>query len=231
MPRVTVFDPFISAPRSGFGRVAGGAALSLVLALGGASHAFAQSDYPPPPGQAPQAYQAPPPGYQAPQGYPPPQGYPQPQGYPAQQGYPPPQGYPAPQGYPPPPGYPPQAYAEELPPPPGAIWVGGPGQCLYGNGVVYWCAPGVVFDGFPPTWDFARYPVLSIGAGIIVDPIWFGGWRVGHPGFAFRGRVATDGERREFFAHRDEILRNAAAHGHDHPDYRGHRPDEHDHER
>jgi hypothetical protein len=83
--------------------------------------------------------------------------------------------------------------------------------------VVYWCAPGVVFDGFPPGWDFAAYPVYSFGPDIIVDPIWFGGWRVGHPGFAFRGRFATEGERAAFAAHRGEIIRNSAIHANVHP--------------
>jgi len=96
--------------------------------------------------------------------------------------------------------------------PPGAVWVGAPGECLYGNGAVYWCAPGVVFSGFPVGWDFARYPVRVFAPGIIVDPIWFGGWRRGHPGFAFRGRIATDVERRAYAEHRDEYIRNAVHH-------------------
>jgi hypothetical protein len=125
---------------------------------------------------------------------------------------PPPSDYP-----PPPPGYaPPPVYAEPVAPP-GAIWVGAPGQCLYGNGQVYWCAPGVVFDGFPPGWDFVRFPVFGFGPAIIVDPIWFGRWRVGHPRFAFHGRFATEGERRAFAAHRGEIIRNGAMHGGEHP--------------
>jgi hypothetical protein len=130
----------------------------------------------------------------------------------AQDQYPPPaQGqYP----YPPPEQgqytYPPPAYAQPVVPvaPPGAVWVGGPGECLYGAGAVYWCAPGVVFTGFPAGWDFRRYPVASIAPGILVDPIWFGGWRRSHPGFVFRGRVATDVERRGFLEHRQEIIRN-----------------------
>ena len=74
---------------------------------------------------------------------------------------------------------------------PGAVWVGDPGECLYANGAVYWCAPGVVFGGFPIGWDFGRYPVVSLAPGIVVDPIWFGGWRRSHPGFVFRGRLGT----------------------------------------
>jgi hypothetical protein len=135
--------------------------------------------------------------------------------------YPPPAAYPSPPGYPPPP-----AYAEAPPPPPGAVWVGAPGQCLYGNGQVYWCAPGVVFDGFPPEWDFVRFPVLAFGPEIIVDPIWFERWRVGHPGFAFRGRVATEGERRAFAEHRGEIIRNGALHAREVEAPRPRRPEE-----
>lgn len=123
---------------------------------------------------------------------PPPEGqyqYPPPQ---AQYPYPPPQA----QYYPPP----------EYPvPPPGAVWVGEPGECLYANGVVYWCAPGVIFTGFPVGWNYARYPVVSVAPGIVLDPIWFGGWRREHPGFVFRGRIATDFERRAFFEHRGEF--------------------------
>jgi hypothetical protein len=117
---------------------------------------------------------------------------------------------------PPPPQAPPGAYAEQPPAypepvaPPGAVWVGAPGECLYGNGSVYWCAPGVVFTGFPVGWDFGRYPVSVFGPGIIVDPIWFDGWRRGHPGFAFRGRIATEGERRAYADHRQEFIRNGA---------------------
>ena len=127
----------------------------------------------------------------------------------AQDQYPPP-----PPQAPPPgayPGYPP-AYAEPPAPvaPPGAIWVGAPGECLYGNGSVYWCAPGVVFSGFPVGWDFGRFPVNVFAPGIVVDPIWFGGWRRGHPGFAFRGRIATEGERRAYAEHRAEFIRNGA---------------------
>jgi hypothetical protein len=111
--------------------------------------------------------------------------------------------------YPAPPP-PPPVYAQPVvpEPPPGAVWVGAPGECLYGNGQVYWCAPGVVFAGFPPEWDFGRYPVFALAPEIVVDPVWFGGWRRGHPGFAFRGRIASAGESRAFFAHRDEIVRN-----------------------
>ena len=201
---------------SGLKRAVACAALGVAFGMVFSAPSSAQSDY--------QTQSPPPQAYPPPQGYqPPPQGYP-PQGYQAPQGYPPPQGYQA-QGYPPPPGYYPPAPAYE-PPPPGAVWVGAPGQCLYGNGAVYWCAPGVVFDGFPPGWDYARFPVLSFGPGIIVDPIWFGGWRVGHPGFAFRGRLATEGERQAFAAHRGEIIRNAAAQAHDHPGPRPGRPGE-----
>ncbi len=181
------------------GRGAAVAALALAFAGTMLSPALAQEQYQaaPPPDQ----YQnAPPPGqYQ----YPPPQ---------AQYQNPPPQ-Y---QNAPPPGQYPPQQYqyapapsAEYAEPvaPPGAIWVGAPGECLYGNGSVYWCAPGVVFTGFPAWWDFARYPVYGFGAGIVVDPIWFGGWRRGHPGFEFRGRLASEAERGAFFEHRQEIVR------------------------
>ncbi|MDE2474930.1 MAG: hypothetical protein KGO48_07785 [Alphaproteobacteria bacterium] len=115
--------------------------------------------------------------------------------------YPPPQAqypYPPPQAqYYPPPEYP--------VPPPGAMWIGEPGECLYANGVVYWCAPGVIFTGFPVGWNYARYPVVSVAPGIVLDPIWFGGWRREHPGFVFRGRIATDFERRAFFEHREEF--------------------------
>jgi hypothetical protein len=160
----------------------------------------AQGQYGPPP---PAQYGYPPPA-QGQYGYPPPAqdqyGYP-----------PPPQGQ---YGYPPPaPGQydypPPSAYGEPVAPP-GAVWVGGPGECLYSNGAVYWCAPGVVFSGFPVGWDFGRYPVVSIAPGIIVDPIWFGGWRRNHPGFVFRGRLGTEVERRAFLEHRQEIVRNGA---------------------
>jgi hypothetical protein len=127
--------------------------------------------------------------------------------------------YPPPPPQAPPPGAypaPPQAYAEPAYPepvaPPGAVWVGAPGECLYGNGSVYWCAPGVVFSGFPVGWDFGRYPVSVFGPGIIVDPIWFDGWRRGHPGFAFRGRIASEGERRAYADHRAEFIRNGARH-------------------
>jgi hypothetical protein len=129
-----------------------------------------------------------------------------------------PPAYPQAPAYPPPPGYPPPPAYDEPPappPPPGAVWVGAPGQCLYGNGMLYWCAPGVVFDGFPPGWDFAAFPVYGFGPEIIVDPFWFNGWRVGHPGFAFRGRFASEYERRDFAAHRGEIIRNGAVHAHD----------------
>jgi len=122
--------------------------------------------------------------------------------------------YPPPPPQAPPPGdypAPPPAYPEPVAPP-GAVWVGAPGECLYGNGSVYWCAPGVVFSGFPVGWDFGRYPVSVFGPGIIVDPIWFNGWRGGHPGFAFRGRFATDAERRAFADHRGEFIRNGARH-------------------
>jgi hypothetical protein len=130
----------------------------------------------------------------------------------AQDQYPPPaqEQYP----YPPPAQgqyqYPPPAYAQPVVPvaPPGAVWVGEPGECLYGARAVYWCAPGVVFTGFPVGWDFGRYPVVSIAPGIVVDPIWFGGWRRSHPGFVFRGRAATDVERRGFLERRQEIIRN-----------------------
>lgn len=148
--------------------------------LGIPSIALAQDQYPPPPAQ----YSYPPPA----QGQYPPAQYP----------YPPPAQY----GYPPP-----AAYAEPVAPP-GAVWVGEPGECLYAAGAVYWCAPGVVFTGFPAGWNFARYPVVSIAPGIVLDPIWFGGWRRDHPGFAFRGRIATEGERRDFVAHREEFIRN-----------------------
>jgi hypothetical protein len=130
---------------------------------------------------------------------------------------------------PPPPQAPPGAYPEYPPAypepvaPPGAVWVGAPGECLYGNGAVYWCAPGVVFSGFPVGWDFARFPVTVFAPGIVVDPLWFDGWRRGHPGFAFRGRIATEGERRAFAEHREEFIRNGARH----PGPRYGRPDEH----
>jgi hypothetical protein len=177
----------------------------------------------PPPGQG--QYGAPPPG-QGQYGYPPPAqgqyGYPPPAQ--DQYGYPPPAqgqyGYPPPAqgqyGYPPPVqgqyDYPPSSvYGDAFPEaPPGAMWVGGPGECLYSNGTVYWCAPGVVFTGFPVGWDFGRYPVVSIAPGIIVDPVWWGGWRRGHPGFVFRGRIGTDFERRAFLEHRQEIVRRGA---------------------
>jgi len=144
----------------------------------------------------------------------------------AQDQYPPPPPQaPPPGAYPPPPGdypAPPPAYPEPVAPP-GAVWVGAPGECLYGNGAVYWCAPGVVFSGFPVGWDFARFPVTVFAPGIVVDPIWFNGWRGAHPGFAFRGRIATDAERRAYAGHRDEFIRNAARHPG--PGYG--RPDEH----
>lgn len=160
-------------------KAAAGAALGLVFAVTVPYIAWAQDQYSPPPQEG--QYQYPPPQAQYP--YPPPQ---------AQYPNPPPQA----QYYPPP----------EYPvPPPGAMWVGEPGECLYANGVVYWCAPGVVFTGFPVGWNYARYPVVSIGPGIVLDPIWFGGWRREHPGFVFRGRIATDFERRAFFEHRGEI--------------------------
>jgi hypothetical protein len=116
---------------------------------------------------------------------------------------------------PPPPGAyaaPPPAYPEPPAPvaPPGAVWVGAPGECLYGNGAVYWCAPGVVFSGFPVGWDFVRFPVNFFAPGIVVDPFWFDGWRRGHPGFAFRSRIATEVERRAYAEHRAEFIRNAA---------------------
>ena len=158
---------------------------ALVLALGFSAGAFAQDQYAPPPqAQGPGAY------------------------YPAPQpGYPPP----AP-AYPQAPGYPPPAYAEAPAPvaPPGAVWVGAPGECLYANGSVYWCAPGVVFSGVPVGWDFGRCPVNVFAPGIVVDPFWFNGWRVGHPGFAFRGRIATDAERRAFADHRADFIRAGA---------------------
>lgn len=178
-----------------------GTALGLVFAVSVPYIACAQDQYPPPPqGQ----YQYPP----APQGqypYPPPQ---------AQYPYPPPQAQ-----YP----YPPPAYAEPVAPP-GAVWVGEPGECLYANGAVYWCAQGVVFPGFPVGWDFARYPVVSIAPGIVLDPIWFGGWRRTHPGFVFRGRVATDVERRAFLEHRTEIRDRARPRGN--PQERDRKPDD-----
>jgi hypothetical protein len=74
--------------------------------------------------------------------------------------------------------------------------------------VVYWCAPGVVFTGFPDDWDYARYPVVSVAPGIVLDQIWFDGWRRTHPSFVFRGRMATFGERRAFFERREEFIRN-----------------------
>ncbi len=174
---------------------------ALLLAMGFSAGAFAQEQYAPPPqpqgppgayypGQQPGGYPPPAPGYQQ-----------QAPAYPQQ-----------PPAYPQAPGYPPPAYddASAPPAPPGAVWVGAPGECLYANGSVYWCAPGVVFSGFPAWWDFGRYPVVGFGAGIIVDPIWFGGWRGGHPGFAFRGRFASDGERRAFIDHRAEFVREGA---------------------
>lgn len=162
------------------------------------SIASAQDQYPPPQGQ----YQYP----ALPEGqYPPP---------PAQYQYPPPAqyGYPSAQGqyqYPPQAqyGYAPPVYAEPVAPP-GAVWVGEPGECLYAAGSVYWCAPGVVFTGFPAGWDFGRYPVVSMAPGIVLDPIWFEGWRRARPGFVFRGRMATVGERRAFVERREEVIRN-----------------------
>ena len=179
----------------------------LAFGLGISAGAFAQQQYPgeplpPPPPAPPQAYQAQPPQQVVPD-----------QAYPAQPpGYPPPQGYASPQGYPPPP--PQDAYAapppvyDGPPAPPGAVWVGAPGECLYGNGTVYWCAPGVVFSGFPAWWDYARFPVAGFGVGIAVDPVWYNGWRVGHPVFAFHARFATDIERRDWAVHRQEFARN-----------------------
>ena len=172
--------------------------------------ACAPDQYPPPPGQY-----GPPPPDQGQYQYPPAQGQYGPP--PVQYGYPPPaQGqyqYPPPAqyGYPPPQyGYPPpQAYAEPVAPP-GAVWVGEPGECLYAAGAVYWCAPGVVFTGFPAGWDFGRYPVVSIEPGILLDPIWFEGWRRDHPRFVFRGRIATGIERRAFIDRREEVIRNRA---------------------
>lgn len=152
--------------------------------------------------------------YQYPPQYPPP----------AQYQYPPPAQYQYP--YPPPPQYgypPPQAYAEPVAPA-GAVWVGEPGECLYAAGTVYWCAPGVVFTGFPAGWDFARYPVAGIEPGIVVDPEWFGGWRRDHPEFAFRGRMATFDERRGFLEHREEIRDRFRRDGN--PREREGRPDE-----
>ncbi len=166
-------------------------AVVLALGLSVSAVAFAQQQYPgeplPPQQAAPdQAYPAPPSAYPPPAGaYPPP----------------PPEGaYAAP-----PPGYaePPAPVA-----PPGAVWVGAPGECLYGNGAVYWCAPGVVFSGFPAWWDFGRFPVAGFGPGIVVDPVWFNGWRFGHPGFAFRGRFATDAELHAYAARREDFARN-----------------------
>jgi hypothetical protein len=182
------------------GRATAGAALGLAVAMSIPCIARAQDQYPPP---AQEQYPYPPPA-QGQYQYPPPaQGqYPYPPPGQGQYQYPPPaQGQ-----YP----YPPPAYAQPVVPvaPPGAVWVGEPGECLYGVRAVYWCAPGVVFTGFPVGWDFGRYPVLSIAPGIVVDPIWFGGWRRSHPGFVFRGRAATDVERRGFLERRQEIIRN-----------------------
>jgi hypothetical protein len=189
--------------------------------LGISSSASAQYQYPPaqgqygyPPAQGQYGY----PPAQGQYGYPPAQGqygYPPAQGqygYPpaqGQYGYPPAQGqyeYPSPEGqY----GYPPETAYDQAAPP-GSVWVGGPGECLYSGGAVYWCAPGVVFTGFPAGWDYARYPVASIAPGIAVDPIWFEGWRQSRPGFVFRGRLATGAERRTFLEHRQDIIRNGA---------------------
>lgn len=160
--------------------------------FGISSIASAQDQYPP---QAPgQDQYAPPP---PPDQYPPPaQGqyqYPPP----AQYAYPPPAQY----------GYPAvDAYGEPLAPA-GAAWVGPPGECLYSYAarMVYWCAPGVVFPGFPVGWDFFRYPVVSFAPGIIVDPDWYGVWRRDHPRFVFRGRIASFEERRDFLGRREEI--------------------------
>jgi hypothetical protein len=178
----------------------------LAFGLGISAGAFAQQQYPgeplpPPPPAPPQAYQAQPPQQVVPD-----------QAYPAQPPAYPPQGYQSPQAYPPPPpqdayAAPPPAY-DGPPAPPGAVWVGAPGECLYGNGMVYWCAPGVVFSGFPAWWDYARYPVAGFGVGIVVDPVWYNGWRVGRPGFAFRARFATDIERHDWAVHRQEFARN-----------------------
>jgi hypothetical protein len=176
-----------------------GVALGFVFAVSVPHITVGQEQYPPPPdGQ----YQYPPPPAQYPNPPAPPDGqyqYPPPQ---AQYPYPPPQAQ-----YP----YPPPNDAQPAFPvaPPGATWVGEPGECLYANGAVYWCAPGVIFTGLPAGWDYARYPVVSIAPGIVLDPIWFGGWRRDHPGFVFRGRIATDFERRAFFDHRVEIRNRA----------------------
>jgi len=180
-------------------------ALGVIFAVSVPYGARAQDQYPAPP---------PPQGqYQ----YPPPQGqYAYPPQAPGQYPYP----QPTPGQYP----YPPPAYAEPVAPP-GAVWVGQPGECLYANGAVYWCAPGVVFPGFPVGWDFARYPIVSIAPGIVVDPIWFGGWRRTHPGFVFRGRIATDIERRGYLEHRQEIIRSGAAR-YGNPQQRERRPEE-----
>jgi hypothetical protein len=171
------------------GRATAGAALGLVVAMSMPCMTQAQEQqYPPPPPQGQYQY---PPQAQGQYAYPPPGQYQYP---------PPPQ-----EQYP----YPPPAYAEPVAPP-GAVWVGDPGECLYAAGAVYWCAPGVVFGGFPAGWDFGRYPVVSFAPGIVVDPIWIGGWRRSHPGFVFRGRLGTDVERRAFVEHRQEIIRNGA---------------------
>src|SRR5579863_6149636 len=126
------------------GRATAGTALGFVFAMSIPCITHAQDQQYPPPGQG--QYQYPPPGQGQYQYPPPPQGQYQ---------------------------YPPSAYAEPVAPP-GAIWVGEPGECLYAEGAVYWCAPGVVFAGFPVGWDFGRYPFVSLAPGIVVDPIWFG---------------------------------------------------------
>ena len=181
----------------------------IAATLGIPSIAWAQDQYGYP--APPQGQYAPPPGQ-----YPPPA-----QG---QYQYPPPAQY----AYPPPPayGYPPaDAYGEPIAPP-GAVWAGPPGECLYSYATqsVYWCAPGVVFTGFPVGWDYRRYPIVSFGPGIVLDQVWFGGWRRDHPGFVYRGRFATGDERRNFVEHREEI-RNRAR-----PQQRG-RPEERREER
>lgn len=205
-------ETHIDAVRLFARKAAAGAALGLVFAVTVPYIAWAQDQYSPPPqGQ----YQYPPPAQG--QSYPPPA-----QG----QYYPPPQG----QYYPPPEGqyYPPPDYAQPVVPvaPPGSVWVGEPGECLYANGAVYWCAPGVIFTGFPVGWDYARYPVVSIAPGIVLDPIWFGGWRRGHPGFVFRGRIATDFERRAFIEHRVDIRNRAIRAGNPPGRERERRPEE-----
>jgi len=204
MPRCVDTDFFCGQPsqehpRRVFAKAVSSTALALVFVLGAAAPSLAQYDYPPPAQAAPppSAYQAPPPAYPA-----------APPAYPALA-----PAYPAP--------------APVYPAPPGAVWVGAPGECLYGNGAVYWCAPGVVFSGFPVGWDFARFPVVTIASGIIVDPIWFDGWRRGRPGFVYHGRVATEGERRAYAAHRDEYIRDAVHHPEQRYEHHDERHDEH----